>query len=65
MYDIKYHILVFQLFYFMFLGVFSLATLWPTCGNWTLDCVVFLSALMIEMELVWTTYKKKQVTLQF
>ncbi|KAH3781577.1 transient receptor potential cation channel subfamily M member-like 2 isoform X2 [Dreissena polymorpha] len=49
-----------QLFYFMFLGVFSLATLWPTCGNWTLDCVVFLSALMIEMELVWTTYKKKQ-----
>ncbi|XP_052285259.1 transient receptor potential cation channel subfamily M member-like 2 isoform X2 [Dreissena polymorpha] len=47
-----------QVFYFAFLGVFSLATIWPTCGNQYLDMVVWLWAMTIELELVWRVYRK-------
>ncbi|XP_052792596.1 transient receptor potential cation channel subfamily M member 2-like isoform X1 [Mya arenaria] len=47
-----------QVFYFAFLGVFSLATIWPTCGNQYLDMTVWLWTMIIELELVWRVYRK-------
>jgi len=50
-----------QIFYFAFLGFFSLATLWPSCGNQILDMLVWLWCMVIEMELVCRVYAKYHV----
>ncbi|XP_033743506.1 transient receptor potential cation channel subfamily M member 7-like [Pecten maximus] len=49
-----------QALYFVYLGVFCLAVLWPTCGNLTLDLVVWLWTAVILTELVRRTYVKHQ-----
>ncbi|KAL4230550.1 hypothetical protein ACF0H5_010931 [Mactra antiquata] len=47
-----------QLFYFAYLGLFCLATLWPTCGNQIIDIILWGWTAVIEMELVCRVYKK-------
>ncbi|XP_076076624.1 transient receptor potential cation channel subfamily M member-like 2 isoform X3 [Mytilus galloprovincialis] len=49
-----------QLFYFIYLGIFSLAVLWPTCGNLYLDTVVWVWTLIMLTELIRHTYVKHQ-----
>lgn len=49
-----------QALYFVYLGLFCLAVLWPTCGNLTLDLVVWLWTAVILTELVRRTYVKHQ-----
>ncbi|KAK3100144.1 hypothetical protein FSP39_015318 [Pinctada imbricata] len=49
-----------QTFYFLFLGLFCLATLWPTCGNLYLDIVLWLWTATILIELIRRTYFKYQ-----
>jgi hypothetical protein len=51
-----------QVFYFAFLGIFCLATLWPTCGNQVLDMILWFWAAVIEMELVCRVYRKYHVS---
>ncbi|KAL3880135.1 hypothetical protein ACJMK2_032401 [Sinanodonta woodiana] len=47
-----------QLFYFIFLGIFCLAVLWPTCGNLYFDLVIWFWTAVILTELVHRTYVK-------
>ncbi|OWF47104.1 Transient receptor potential cation channel trpm [Mizuhopecten yessoensis] len=49
-----------QALYFVYLGLFCLAVLWPTCGNLTLDLIVWLWTAVILTELVRRTYVKHQ-----
>lgn len=49
-----------QVFYFIYLGIFSLAVLWPTCGNIFLDLIVWLWTLVIVTEIARRTYIKHQ-----
>ncbi|XP_076098368.1 transient receptor potential cation channel subfamily M member-like 2 isoform X1 [Mytilus galloprovincialis] len=49
-----------QVFYIMFLILFSLATLYPYCGVFSLDIAVFTWILMIWAELVRTTFVKRK-----
>ncbi|XP_052825070.1 transient receptor potential cation channel subfamily M member 2 [Octopus bimaculoides] len=49
-----------QVFYFIYLGIFSLAVLWPTCGNILLDLIVWLWTLVIVTEIARRTYIKHQ-----
>ncbi|ESO90589.1 hypothetical protein LOTGIDRAFT_175815 [Lottia gigantea] len=48
-----------QLFYVLFLALFSVATLMPTCGNVFMNFAVFLWTLMIWLEITRMTYVKK------
>ncbi|KAJ8317915.1 hypothetical protein KUTeg_003006 [Tegillarca granosa] len=54
-----------QMFYFIYLGIFCLAVLWPTCGNLYLDIVVWFWTAMILTELVRHTYLKHQIKYDF
>ncbi|XP_064474206.1 transient receptor potential cation channel subfamily M member 2-like isoform X2 [Ornithodoros turicata] len=46
----------FQLFYMMYLAAFSVAVLWPSCGQWTLDVAVCSWTLLITLESIRRTY---------
>ncbi|XP_048243432.1 transient receptor potential cation channel subfamily M member-like 2 [Haliotis rufescens] len=48
-----------QLFYVFFLVLFSVAVLWPSCGNVYLNSVVFIWTVIIWAELVRATLVKK------
>ncbi|KAM7305890.1 transient receptor potential cation channel subfamily M member 3-like [Ixodes scapularis] len=48
---------VYQIFYVMFLGTFSVAVLWPSCGNMTLDIVTVFWIFLIAMETIDRTYR--------
>lgn len=47
-----------QTMYFCFLGLFCLAVLWPTCGNFYLDLTLWLWTSIILIDLVQRTYTK-------
>ncbi|KAL5012942.1 hypothetical protein ScPMuIL_011493 [Solemya velum] len=49
-----------QTFYFIYLGIFCLGVLWPTCGNLYLDLVIWFWTAIILTELVRRTYIKYQ-----
>ena len=51
-----------QAFYFIYLAIFCLATLWPTCGNFYLDLVLWSWTAVILMELVFRVYMKYKVS---
>ncbi|XP_076316396.1 transient receptor potential cation channel subfamily M member-like 2 isoform X3 [Tachypleus tridentatus] len=46
----------FQIFYMFYLGMFSLAVLWPSCGNIYLDSAVCIWTALIVLETVRRTY---------
>ncbi|CAN7993898.1 unnamed protein product [Ixodes hexagonus] len=48
---------VYQIFYVLFLGTFSVAVLWPSCGNMTLDIVTTSWIFLIAMETIDRTYR--------
>ncbi|XP_071134130.1 transient receptor potential cation channel subfamily M member-like 2 [Mytilus edulis] len=50
-----------QMFYFIYLGLFCLAVLWPTCGNLYLDLIVWVWTVIILLELIRHTYVKHQI----
>ncbi|XP_022323165.2 transient receptor potential cation channel subfamily M member-like 2 isoform X2 [Crassostrea virginica] len=47
-----------QTMYFCFLGLFCLALLWPTCGNFYLDLTLWLWTSIILIDQVQRTYTK-------
>ncbi|XP_061163971.1 transient receptor potential cation channel subfamily M member 1-like [Saccostrea echinata] len=47
-----------QTMYFAFLGLFCVAVLWPTCGNFYLDLTLWLWTSIILIDLVQRTYRK-------
>jgi hypothetical protein len=51
------------LFYLIFLFLFTLAVIWPSCGNLYLDCVVWLWTASIAIENTRIGYKKFHVSL--
>ncbi|XP_054166897.1 transient receptor potential cation channel subfamily M member 3-like [Oppia nitens] len=46
----------FQLFYVTFLGLFSLAVIWPVCGHYTLDTLVCAWTFLILVEHIRRTF---------
>lgn len=48
-------------FYIVFLFLFTLAVMWPSCGNRVLDCIVWLWAATIAVENARVAYAKHHV----
>uniref|UniRef100_A0A1W7RAU8 Protein ced-11 n=1 Tax=Hadrurus spadix TaxID=141984 RepID=A0A1W7RAU8_9SCOR len=46
----------FQTFYIIYLAIFSLAVMWPSCGNWYLDIAVCSWTTLILIEIIHRTY---------
>lgn len=46
----------FQLFYIFYLALFSIAVIWPGCGNWFLDTAVCAWTALIVIEYIRRTY---------
>ncbi|XP_076347471.1 transient receptor potential cation channel subfamily M member-like 2 isoform X4 [Tachypleus tridentatus] len=47
----------FQVFYMIYLGLFSLAVLWPSCGNYYLDITVCAWTSLMVVETIRRTYR--------
>nr|XP_037275704.1 LOW QUALITY PROTEIN: transient receptor potential cation channel subfamily M member 1-like [Rhipicephalus microplus] len=48
---------VYQIFYILFLGTLSVAVLWPSCGDPTLDTVCVVWTFLIAVETIDRTYR--------
>ncbi|KAH6925745.1 hypothetical protein HPB50_009421 [Hyalomma asiaticum] len=48
---------VYQIFYILFLGTLSIAVLWPSCGDPTLDVVCVVWIFLIAVETIDRTYR--------
>ncbi|XP_076343398.1 transient receptor potential cation channel subfamily M member-like 2 [Tachypleus tridentatus] len=46
----------FQVFYIIYLGLFSMAVLWPSCGNFYLDVTVCAWTFLLVVEVIRRTY---------
>ncbi|XP_022254350.1 transient receptor potential cation channel subfamily M member 2-like [Limulus polyphemus] len=47
----------FQVFYIIYLGLFSIAVLWPSCGNFYLDVTVCVWTFLLVVEVIRRTYR--------
>lgn len=54
---------VFQIFYMIYLGFFSMAVLWPSCGNKELDIIVCSWTSLIAIEYIRRTYVLYKVSI--
>ncbi|XP_065285092.1 transient receptor potential cation channel subfamily M member 5-like isoform X2 [Dermacentor albipictus] len=48
---------VYQIFYILFLGTMSIAVLWPSCGDQTLDTISVVWIFLIAVETIDRTYR--------
>jgi hypothetical protein len=64
LFNLMQSFLFLQIFYVLFLILFSVATLYPNCGMIYLDLAVFGWVLMIWLEVVRSTFSKWKVCIE-